>query len=227
MTVATPVPPEWLGFSHGWGAGIYVNGGSPQITDCLIASNSIVTTSYVGGGGGSASANGAGLCLIDSGALISRCTITGNVARAGANGGSSSNGAGIFVSGTGRPQFIGCSVVSNSAETAQSGSTSCGVSGAGVALYSAVDVVNCRIVENMSSGCGSPVAGIQFLAIGSTMSGTRICGNIGTQTSGAYANFGGNSISSACAGCAGDLNNDGKVDGADLGLLLTNWGLCP
>lgn len=27
-----------------------------------------------------------------------------------------------------------------------------------------------------------------------------------------------------CAGCAADLNNDGAVDGADLGILLANWG---
>lgn len=26
--------------------------------------------------------------------------------------------------------------------------------------------------------------------------------------------------------CAGDVNSDGKVDGADLGLLLAGWGLC-
>jgi hypothetical protein len=27
----------------------------------------------------------------------------------------------------------------------------------------------------------------------------------------------------ACAGCAGDLNGDGQIDGADLGALLTAW----
>ena len=27
--------------------------------------------------------------------------------------------------------------------------------------------------------------------------------------------------------CAGDINDDGKVDGGDLGVLLTNWGTCP
>ena len=28
-------------------------------------------------------------------------------------------------------------------------------------------------------------------------------------------------------GCDGDLNGDGMVDGADLTLLLGNWGVCP
>ena len=31
----------------------------------------------------------------------------------------------------------------------------------------------------------------------------------------------------AAANTASDLNRDGKVDGADLGYLLSNWGPCP
>jgi formylglycine-generating enzyme required for sulfatase activity len=31
----------------------------------------------------------------------------------------------------------------------------------------------------------------------------------------------------ACTGCAEDLTADGQVDGADLGALLSNWGVCP
>ena len=27
--------------------------------------------------------------------------------------------------------------------------------------------------------------------------------------------------------CAGDLNGDGMVNGADLGVVLANWGFCP
>jgi hypothetical protein len=27
-----------------------------------------------------------------------------------------------------------------------------------------------------------------------------------------------------CAGCAGDLNHDGVIDGIDLGRLLADWG---
>jgi hypothetical protein len=29
-----------------------------------------------------------------------------------------------------------------------------------------------------------------------------------------------------CAGCDADLNDDGFVDGADIGLLLGCWGTC-
>jgi formylglycine-generating enzyme required for sulfatase activity len=32
---------------------------------------------------------------------------------------------------------------------------------------------------------------------------------------------------SSAQSCAGDLNNDGIVNGADLGQLLSNWGTCP
>ena len=30
----------------------------------------------------------------------------------------------------------------------------------------------------------------------------------------------------ACSGCAADVNGDGVVNGADLGLLLGGWGAC-
>ena len=30
-----------------------------------------------------------------------------------------------------------------------------------------------------------------------------------------------------CPGCTPDLNDDGQVDGADLGLMLVYWGVCP
>jgi len=30
-----------------------------------------------------------------------------------------------------------------------------------------------------------------------------------------------------CPSCVGDLNGDGVVDGADLGILLNAWGPCP
>jgi len=48
-----------------YGGGIYVNGGSPQIVDSVVAHNE-------------ASAWGGGICIIDSGAHVTRCTIRDN-----------------------------------------------------------------------------------------------------------------------------------------------------
>ena len=31
----------------------------------------------------------------------------------------------------------------------------------------------------------------------------------------------------ACSGCPEDLNGDGLVNGADLGLIFAGWGVCP
>ena len=31
----------------------------------------------------------------------------------------------------------------------------------------------------------------------------------------------------ACPGCPEDLNGDGTVNGADLGLMIAGWGVCP
>lgn len=36
----------------------------------------------------------------------------------------------------------------------------------------------------------------------------------------------GDGIPDSCPTLPGDFNNDGKVDGGDLGLLLSNWGTC-
>ncbi len=44
--------------------------------------------------------------------------------------------------------------------------------------------------------------------------------------SGASADSNEDSIPDACQ-CVGDLNQDGAVDGADLGTLLNSWGACP
>jgi hypothetical protein len=35
------------------------------------------------------------------------------------------------------------------------------------------------------------------------------------------------SCGKAGAGCFGDINSDGTVNGGDLGLLLASWGVCP
>lgn len=47
-----------------------------------------------------------------------------------------------------------------------------------------------------------------------------LCGNV--------VDLGGNEYDVACAGiCVGDLDLDGRIDGADLGLLFAAWGVCP
>lgn len=51
-----------------------------------------------------------------------------------------------------------------------------------------------------------------------------ICGNTPNQTTGDFNDGGGNSIGDTCESCVGDLNGDGVVNSADIGLLLAAWG---
>ncbi len=56
-----------------------------------------------------------------------------------------------------------------------------------------------------------------------SLSGTTICGNTPLPNMfGSYVDLGGNTV----CDCAGDLNLDGAVNGADLGLMLAVWGPC-
>jgi hypothetical protein len=205
------------------GAGVFISAGSPRLENCLIAGNRLNSA-----GPRDAAARGGGVCIIDSSALLQDCSITGNSVVASSNPAALSSGGGVHVSGSGTPKFERCSVTTNSSVTAANTSWgSCSAAGGGVALESPSVLIDCRISENTMSGCGGNVAGIQFLAVGSYMSGTRVCGNTGTQLAGAYINLGGNSVTATCPSCAGDLNGDNQVNGADLGLLLGNWGPCP
>jgi hypothetical protein len=198
------------------GAGIYIEGGSPSIQNCLIAANTI----NVGYG------LGAGVCMINTTASLTDCLVSGNLITGNVgNSCGGGRGAGIYIQGTSPVRLERCTVISNQNSISATGC--CQSMGPGVTFDGPANVVNCVIRENAGAGCGSTAA-VQFNNNAVYVQGTRICGNSGsTQTYGAYVSLGGNSISATCPGCAGDLNNDGKIDGADLGLLLTNWGPCP
>ena len=58
---------------------------------------------------------------------------------------------------------------------------------------------------------------------------TEVCGNEGSQIGGGYRDKGGNCIEEICTDCDAspcqeDLNDDGQVDGSDVGLFFVEWG---
>lgn len=75
------------------------------------------------------------------------------------------------------------------------------------------------------SGAGSPVVVVNTVT-GPTIVGTTFCANVTNAVSGPWVDGGGNVFWSACPVCAADLNNDGSVSGADLGVLIGSWGGC-
>jgi hypothetical protein len=198
------------------GAGVYIEGGAPAVQSCLIAANTI----NVGYG------LGAGVCIVNSTGVISDCLISGNLITGWVgNSCGGGRGAGVYITGPGPARLERCTIASNQNSIGASGC--CQSAGPGITFDGPATVTNCVIRENAGAGCGSTAA-VQFNSTAVYVQGTRICGNVGsTQTYGAYVSLGGNTVSTTCPGCSGDLNNDGKVDGADLGLLLSNWGWCP
>jgi hypothetical protein len=212
------------------GGGIYVRNGVPQFMNCLVAGN---VAAFTGGGFSSGSAMGGAIYLESSDARFTNCNITGNLLQTATLSASGFGGA-VCVWGVSRPTFQGCSFASNGINLAapypgQGG----GCNGSGVVMYyqsSAQGVIdNCTFRQNVGAGCG---LGQALVVMATTpgqiyVSNSTFCGNNVTSFSGTYIDLGNNRFPSTCPSCSGDLNGDNQVNGADLGLLLTNWGPCP
>ena len=151
---------------------------------------------------------------------------------------------GVTMAGSGFPApaltMVNCVVEDNSSQPAGWWRASCGVTvydGVNGGMFSLQD---CTIRNNLAI---SPVddpggfAGITRWAylsdpgLGSaTFEGTTVCGNLldgepGEQVHGEWTDVGGNTVIDECPEeCPGDFNDDGSVDGGDLGFLLAAWG---
>jgi hypothetical protein len=75
------------------------------------------------------------------------------------------------------------------------------------------------------SGAGTPLVTVNT-ATGPTIIGTTFCGNASNSLTGPWVDGGGNLFWATCPACSADLDNDGSVSGADLGLLIGSWGPC-
>ena len=220
------IPPGTEGCgSSVYGAGVAIRGGAPSISNCLIGGNRIIVAS--------ATASGAGVYIEDSEAILSDCTITGNYVKAtydccacGAVG----IGAGACIVGTGvnGPTFLRCTFSANQLEVTQTpgNPNTCGASGVAVYVSCPTSLIDCVIKSNINSGCGGAVGAVRFASNLVSVSGCQFCENSCGNTNGAYLDLGNNRFPTTCASCSGDLNGDNQVNGADLGLLLTNWGPC-
>lgn len=82
-----------------------------------------------------------------------------------------------------------------------------------------------KVQRNSALGVGG---GIRFNSNAQSLANSVLCDNLSDQVSGPYANGGGNSVTTTCGGvCVGDVNGDGRVNGADLALVIASWGICP
>ena len=104
------------------------------------------------------------------------------------------------------------------------------VSGEGGAVYnnfnSSLTVISCSFNDNTSKLDGGAMYIRDDTEGAVTVSLTSFCGNSPQDISGVWEDNGGNVFDDACPqGCPADFNDDGIVDGADLTILLANWGL--
>jgi hypothetical protein len=166
---------------------------------------------------------GGGMFLHNADPVFVNCRIEHNTANV--------NGAGSFIGAGSHPRFVECEFTGNGTPWP---------SGAGGALWisaSEVDLVDCVISGNTAMGYG---AGL-FVSSGSVanLDSTRVCGNSAPSMPQIFVADGGawNDLSDSCVlddcnacpedpPCPADLNLDGVVNGADLGIALASWGSC-
>jgi hypothetical protein len=218
---------ENYGGGRALGGGLFVRGGSPTITRCLVAANTVSYGAFYFPAG---EARGGGLYLESSNAVISECDITGNYLSSGLEAFGCGAGASVF--GASNPTFRRCRFIGNAMALATPTYGGCIGSGIGIYFQAGTRAVieNCEFRQQVNYGCGGsglPVIKMQSNPNLIYVSGTLFCSNSGPNVDGVYVDLGTNTFSSNCpVNCRADLNGDGEVNGADLGIVLTAWGPC-
>lgn len=209
------------------GGGIYNLSSSPTITNSTFQGNFSAST-YRGGGaicnryssnptiGGSSFHNnvsaGKGGAIFNSvnnisgPIMLSNCLFSGNMAEDG----------GAIANDETSTMFYDCTFLENSA-TEQGG-----------AIYnegtlSNSGIFDCEFRNNTALEGGG---GIRHRYGSMALFDTTLCGNTPDQILGDFFDGGGNTLTEQCPECPADLNDDGVVNGLDLGIFFVAWGSC-
>ena len=170
--------------------------------------------------GGSA-LNGGGIRCVDASPLIRGSVLSRN---------SGGDGGAVYAVG-GDPTLEACTVSNNSAGN-----------GGGLFAFNGATptLVSCHVVGNRATEGGGGIRSISAVPV---ILDSVVCGNdlideelhplALPDIQGPFTDGGGNMVGPHAPppgaippGCAPDLNQDGLVDGADLGLLIAAWGAC-
>ena len=200
------------------GGGIFIQGSSPIIQDCIFRSN----TSGFGGGmyvlGGAptirfceflenlATSDGGAFFAFNSETTIRQCTMSSNQAV--------NQGGGLKVV-FGRLQVLETQLTGNTASQ-----------GGGLFWFADEDslplqISGCTISGNAAKDSGGGIKSRPGYP-GVLLLDTTVCGNTPDEIDGEYIDDSGNTL---CV-CPADLSGDGVVSGADLGILLVSFGTC-
>jgi hypothetical protein len=180
-----------------FGGGAYYLRCTGSVTDCVIRNNS-------------ASADGGGFQTNAGTQNLTDVVIQGNFAN--------SRGAGMHIV-QGRTRLTRVQVLDNNC-----GNIVGGISFSPSGTHSMLlDLTNCRISRNNALVSYGGIAMLGSVVAPISIAGTTVCDNVPRPNMfGSYSDLGGNTI----CDCKGDLNVDGVVNGADLGLMLSAWGSC-
>ena len=187
--------------SHG--GGIYIFNDSPTLTNCTFTDNIAVE-------------DGGATYVRSASPDLTSCTFTNNWA---------ANGGGMYIyQGYSTLTLTNCTFRDNSAAYHGGGM----YNGPG----SSPTLTDCTFTDNAARNVGGGLYNDDYSG-SITLSSAIICGNTPDQILGGYTDRGENCVGQRCDECAlddkcpADLNDDGLVDGADLTIILSNWGGCP
>jgi hypothetical protein len=172
---------------------------------------------------------GGGVFLSGADPVFRNCRFTNNTA--------AWRGGAMLLSSLSHPTLIDCELTGNSAGNTQFPGQ--GSAGAISIQNNTLTLIGCTVATNSTDGTGSA-----FLLTSSgtvILESSRVCGNLAPNGVQVHLNGGGGTvvedlrscISSDCTSCpttpacTGDIDWDGAVTGADLGLMLSSWGSCP
>jgi len=205
------------------GGGLFAYNSAASVRDCVFENN----TAAFGGGAyvwnctgliqrcafrnNSAGADGAGIQLYRGSPTVVDTIVENNTAN--------SRGGGLHIV-DGTPNLVR-TIVRNNISSNNVGGVSWVPAGNAAAFLS---IDGCNVTGNTAAVVQG---GIGILEDGATtkvsLHGTTVCGNLPRpNVAGRFIDLDGNVV----CDCAGDLNLDGVVNGADLGLMLSGWGPC-
>ena len=185
--------------AKGDGGGLYSNDGSnPSLTNCIFRNNK-------------SEEEGGGMFCINNSPTLSGCTFVMNTAE--------NDGGGIYCNDSANPTLNNCEFRNNSATTYDGGGMSC-------TLNSSPSLTSCVFEGNSATrNADNLYCQDNSNPVLTNCTFTECCEVYPTV---GYIDNGGNLFAGqphvACEDCRADVNCDGIVDSADLGLILSGWG---
>jgi hypothetical protein len=206
------------------GGGLYAKDSAVRLRNCVFAGN-------VSGFGG-------GAYFLNCTGMVMNTEFRGNTASTDGGGVQANQGAMRFIDVVvtdnqcnsrgggmhlvqGRPELLRVTVTGNSSSNLMGGVSwfAQGSPGSELAMTACTVSGNSATVAQGGIGVTESAAMVPAL----TLSATTVCGNLPRPNiAGRWTDGGGNDV----CDCPPDLNLDGVVNGADLSLVLSNWGPC-